>query len=105
MFFIRKQSPFCVFFRQPREQLIAATKSAKNTIVTTDFFRYLAELPGFVLDDVSAVYQFRAGTPFKDFIDGLVKMREDADKDPKLTPLAVVAKLTGNASYGSFSFI
>lgn len=85
-------------FRTSRVQMIAATKTAPNTLSSTELFVFLANLPGFVLEDISAVYQFKKAKPFAPFIEKLVKMRQDADKDPKLAPLGNAAKLVANSS-------
>lgn len=85
-------------FRKSRVQLVAGTKTQDTTLSSTELFVFLANLPGFVLESITAVHQFKKAKPFAPFIDKLVKMRQDADKDPKLAPLGQASKLVANSS-------
>jgi hypothetical protein len=86
-------------YRKSRVQLIAATKTQPKSLITTELFTFYASLPGFVLDNISAVYQFKRGKPFAAFIQRLVQMRQRADQNSALAPLGVIAKLVGNSAY------
>lgn len=90
-----------VFKEPPARRLMVGALQGERLLLGTPLLQwYLAH--GLVVTRVYQVIEFQPSNCFRSFIDDVTDTRRQADIDPDLAILADIAKLTNNASFGSF---
>lgn len=78
---------------QKRSNLVTCF-DVQNMLVTTELLAYYMD-HGVTVTHIEEIVESVPGTPFKKFVESIVKMRRDADSDSSLALKANLAKLIG----------